>query len=169
MGELAFTVGYIADDLAKAQKWMAHDDIDGFKRARDMLTSGLHRAKLSEERLTEREWDQYKWLCMLKHGNPIVFLSFGFLIQHADEHTIRGAYGALAERYLSRFVLACAVEYMLLALSLLTKYHLRGNPTRFKQLIELQHAWKTKRDADVVQRIADFPPPESTSAVLQKC
>lgn len=161
MAELAFTIGYIANDTEMAKKWMAHDDIEGFQGVRKMLTSSLYRAKLSTEPLIEQEFDQYKRLCMAKHGNPIVFLSFGLLVEHAHERTVRGAYGALAERYLSRWVLACAVEYMLLGSALLNRYNMRDKRARIAQLTELHRIWKAMRSDDDDKRLADFPPAQN--------
>lgn len=90
--EVAFTIGYIGDDDARAQVWGDHNNPTRFPWDIPTMTRETLRALGSPDLETETAaaYRVYRQCCMAKHGNPILEGRFGVQVGDGNVVIING-------------------------------------------------------------------------------
>ena len=124
MVELANATAFIGDDNKKAGRWLDHTDI---KRTYPPDVVRSIRAACTmlelEETAVQREYGNYRHLCMAKHSNPIVMSQLGVQIDEGKFHVQVGPYVDDAVVRAARSAIASAARASWLAAMTLISYH----------------------------------------------
>ena len=78
VSEVAFTVGYIRDEVDRANEWFNHEDpTRPFKSVKHMIQDVIGRYGQHDEAAIESKYLTYRQLCLAKHAHPDVERFFG--------------------------------------------------------------------------------------------
>ncbi|HEY5022476.1 MAG TPA: hypothetical protein VII30_08325, partial [Gemmatimonadaceae bacterium] len=124
MLELAFTVGWIGnrdDHAVNWQTWTNDKKVptdNVWNAIRETFNNG---GQL--DAVIQPEYDHYTQLCKAKHGNPIIFRTFG--IRLVDEQLVvyHGPYLSAEVIHASRLAMWYVVRYALLGLTCYNDFH----------------------------------------------
>ena len=149
--EAAFMITFIGNDDQLAEKWIGHNDPKRlFINVYDLTENGLKNINAPNYKdLANSEYQKYRQLCMVKHGNPLIQKGHVFEI---EGNTIVASFGPeISEQSIrvSWFALENAINYSMIALSSYINCHLMSNTTEevirlFQDLKELYKVLNTK-------------------------
>jgi hypothetical protein len=153
MAELAYMVGYIGDDEGRATGWMTHLDWEkSFAPTYECIRATLRlKGAAYTDTATDMEYAHYSFLCMAKHGNPMVFSKFGFTEENGEIVMHHGPYVTREVESISRIMLWYLCYFLWLALEGYRNLHLLepGCEARRNELEEARHAIEELRAADM--------------------
>ena len=120
--ELTFAIGFIGSDDARAATWEGHTkDYDTFPKLKQrqeavratLIGLGVDGSRLEDE--IERFEKNYRFLCMAKHGNPILQKNWGALVKEDSLSLFHGPFVSPDTTRQAKQVLYAATELVWLA------------------------------------------------------
>ncbi|PYM18033.1 MAG: hypothetical protein DMD78_28790 [Candidatus Rokuibacteriota bacterium] len=125
--ESAVTIGYIADDNALAEAWIAHggqDPLKPFRGVWEMTKQAVTRLSLPDSEVqTETLYRHYTQLCWAKHGNSAFLLDQTFQRIAGGVEGSNGPSTSDAALRASSFALEQAVRLVFLACAVFVQHH----------------------------------------------
>lgn len=140
--ESAFMIAYIGDNDDLANKWIEHEDATRlFITVKELTKQGLKNIDAPNyEELYLQEYNDYKQLCMIKHGNPLVQKN---LVYSVEGNSVIAEFGPETSEFsikISWYALERAINYSMIAISGYINFHLKDNTTF--EIIELFNSVK---------------------------
>jgi hypothetical protein len=150
MCELAHVAGFIGDNEERADHWMEYDSPKPFVAAYDAILATVRAIGLPDSKAREEYENNYKQLCMPKHGNPLIFRSLGIEIVEKKLKMYHGPYFSPKIVRAARVAFSYGVRYLWIGLSVFGKFHTpeAQQEQRHKELSEFASAMWALREQD---------------------
>jgi len=140
--ESAFMIAYIGDNDDLANKWIEHEDATKlFINVKELTKQGLKNIDTPNyEEFYLQEYNDYRQLCMIKHGNPLVQKNLVYLV---EGNSVIADFGPETSQFsikISWYALERAINYSMIAISGYINFHLIDNTN--SEIIELFNSVK---------------------------
>lgn len=136
MYESSFMVAYIGSDEERARKWIQHNDPKKPFIGVFDLTKGAIK-NFSNENVDDKankEYSDYRQLCMVKHSNPLIQMQHGFQIEGNNIISFNGPDHSETSIRVSWFALERSINYILISVGSFINNQL--TPFDIKKLVE---------------------------------
>ena len=129
--ESAFMIAYIGDNDDLANKWIEHEDATKlFISVKELTKQGLKNIDTQNyEEFHPQEYNHYKQLCMIKHGNPLVQKN---LVYSMEDNSVIADFGPETSEFsikIGWYALERAINYSMIAISGYINFHLLDQTT----------------------------------------
>lgn len=144
MYESSFMVAYIENDEDRAIKWIEHENPKKlFITIYDLTQEVIKNFNVTDiKEKANQEYSDYRQLCMVKHGNPLIQMQHGYHIQGNNVLAINGPDHSETSIRVSWFALEKSINYVLISLGSFINNHLttldsKDLVNRYQRLIEV--------------------------------
>ncbi|RAV19475.1 DUF5677 domain-containing protein [Paenibacillus contaminans] len=162
--ESAFMIAYIGNNNDLADKWINHEDPSNlFISVKKLTEQGLKNINAPNyKELSEREYNNYRQLCMVKHGNPLIQKNHVYSMEGNSVVAIFGPETSEPSIRVSWFALENAINYSMIALSSYINCHLQTKTSSeiFEQFDDLKEVYKELHKKAVERWGNENPLPE---------
>lgn len=141
MYESSFMIAYVGNNEERAMRWIEHDNPKKlFINLYDLTKEAIKSLNVKDvDIVTEKEYLDYRQLCMVKHSNPLFQMEHGYRLEDNIFFAINGPEHSEESNRVSWFVLERSINYVLISLGSfinnhLVSYDIKGLVEGYQQL-----------------------------------